>query len=77
MILMGLRRVKVWPNKNLDCLFAVCKAGKYVNYVLFGVWNVSVWLSIYPVCEMTERGYERRKELEIPSEKILEQKFNL
>lgn len=49
MILMGLRRAKVWPNKNLDCLFAVCKAGKYVNYVLFGVWNVSVWLSIYPV----------------------------
>ena len=28
-------------------------------------------------CEMAERGYERRKGLEIPSEKILEQKFNL
>ena len=49
MILMGLRRAKVWPNKNLDCLFAGCKAEKYEDYVLFGVWNVLVWLSIYPV----------------------------
>ena len=30
-----------------------------------------------PDSEMAERGYERRKGLEIPSEKILEQKFNL
>ena len=42
MILMGLRRAKAWPNKNLDCLFAGCKAEKYENYVLFGAWNVSV-----------------------------------
>ena len=61
MILMGLRRAKVWPNKNLDCLFAVCKAGKYLNYVLFGVWNVSVWLSIYPDCEMPESRYREIK----------------
>ncbi|MBO5113344.1 MAG: hypothetical protein J6C12_08360 [Lachnospiraceae bacterium] len=71
---MGLRRAKAWPNKNLDCLFAGCKAEKYENYVLFGVWNVLVWLSIYPVCEMAERGYERRKGLEIPSEEACEQR---
>ncbi|MBO5113487.1 MAG: hypothetical protein J6C12_09110, partial [Lachnospiraceae bacterium] len=60
--------------KNLDCLFAGCKAEKYENYVLFGVWNVLVWLSIYPVCEMAKRGYERRKGLEIPSEEACEQR---
>ena len=28
-------------------------------------------------CEMAERGYERRKGLEIPSEEACEQKFRL
>ena len=28
-------------------------------------------------CEMAERGYERRKDLEIPSEEACEQKFRL
>ena len=76
MILMGLRRAKVWPNKNLDCLFAGCKAEKYEDYVLFGVWNVLVWLSIYPV-KWRNEGMRDKKGLEIPSEEACEQKFRL